>query len=89
MVGVDSVMVELSLNAMDGVEACRLVRDRVPGVNVVMLTSFEDEQATTASILAGARGFLLKNGGPGELLHAVRAADFAARRRGTSSVSDY
>ena len=38
---------------MDGVEACRLIRDRVPGVNVVMLTSFDDEQAATASIIAG------------------------------------
>ena len=68
------VLMDVRMPGMDGVEACRLMRDRVPGVNVVMLTSFEDEQAATASILAGARGFLLKNGGPGELLHAVRAA---------------
>ena len=59
---------------IDGVEACRLIRDRVPGVDVVMLTSFDDEDAATASILAGSRGFLLKNGGPGELFRAVRAA---------------
>ena len=69
----DVVLMDVRMPGMDGVEACRLIRDRVPGVNVVMLTSFDDEQAATASILAGARGFLLKNGGPGELLHAVRA----------------
>ena len=39
-----------------------------------MLTSFDDEQAATASIIAGARGFLLKNGGTEELIHAVRAS---------------
>ena len=70
----DVVLMDVRMPGMDGVEACRLIRDRVPGVNVVMLTSFDDEQAATASILAGARGFLLKNGGPDELLHAVRTA---------------
>ena len=68
------VLMDVRMPGMDGIEACRLIRDRVPGVNVVMLTSFDDEQAATASILAGAHGFLLKNGGPGELLHVVRAA---------------
>ena len=68
------VLMDIRMPGMDGVEACRLIRDRVPGVNVMMLTSFDDEDAATASIIAGARGFLLKNGGPGELLHAVRAA---------------
>ncbi|MDE2823016.1 MAG: response regulator transcription factor [Chloroflexota bacterium] len=68
------VLMDVRMPGMDGVEACRLMRDRVPGANVVMLTSFDDERAATASILAGARGFLLKNGGSGELLHAVRVA---------------
>ena len=70
----DVVLMDVRMPGIDGVEACRLIRDRVPGVDVVMLTSFDDEQAATASIIAGARGFLLKNGGPSELLHAVRAA---------------
>lgn len=70
----DVVLMDVRMPGMDGVEACRLIREKVPGVNVVMLTSFDDEQAATASIIAGARGFLLKNGGPEELTHAVRSA---------------
>lgn len=70
----DVVLMDVRMPGMDGVEACRLIREKVPGVNVVMLTSFDDEQAATASIIAGARGFLLKNGGPEELFHAVRVA---------------
>ena len=70
----DVVLMDVRMPGMDGVEACRLIREKVPGVNVVMLTSFDDEQAATASIIAGARGFLLKNGGPAELVHAVRSA---------------
>ena len=69
----DVVLMDVRMPGMDGVEACRLIREKVPGVNVVMLTSFDDEQAATASIIAGARGFLLKNGGSEELIHAVRA----------------
>ena len=70
----DVVLMDVRMPGMDGVEACRLIREKVPGVSVVMLTSFDDEQAATASIIAGARGFLLKNGGPAELVHAVHAA---------------
>ena len=68
------VLMDVRMPGMDGVEACRLIRDAVPGTNVVMLTSFDDERAATASILAGARGFLLKNGGPGELFRVRRSA---------------
>ena len=41
----DVVLIDVRMPGMDGVEACRLMRDRVPGVNVVLLTSYDDEQA--------------------------------------------
>ena len=69
----DVVLVDVRMPGMDGIEACRLMRDRVPDAAVVMLTSYDDERAIKASVMAGARGFLLKNGGMDELHDAVRS----------------
>jgi DNA-binding NarL/FixJ family response regulator len=57
-----------------GIEACRALRDRLPITKVVMLTSFSDEEAVFASIMAGAAGYLLKNTRRADLLSAVRSA---------------
>jgi len=43
-----------------GVEACREIRENDPHVKVIMLTSYADEEAVIASIVAGASGYLLK-----------------------------
>ena len=70
----DVVLMDVRMPGMGGIEACRLKQDTVPDAAVVMLTSYDDEQAVKASIMAGVRGFLLKNGGMNELHDAVRAA---------------
>jgi DNA-binding NarL/FixJ family response regulator len=57
----------------DGIEACRAVRERVPETRVIMFTSYTDEQAVLASIMAGASGYLLKNVARAELLRAIRS----------------
>jgi len=64
---------DVRMPGMDGIEACRLLRDRLPLIRVVMLTSFSDEEAVFASIMAGAAGYLLKNTSREELLNAVRS----------------
>ena len=68
----DVVLMDVRMPGMDGIEACRLIRDRLPETKVVMLTSYADEEAVMASILAGAVGYLLKDMGRPELLKAVR-----------------
>ena len=70
----DVVVMNVHMPGMEGIEACRLLRDRVPDSNVVMLTSSEDERVAVASMMAGARSFLLKRGGTDRLLRATRAA---------------
>ena len=59
---------------MDGIEACRALREKLPETRVVMLTSYSDEEAVMASIMAGAAGYLLKNTGRADLIEAVRSA---------------
>ena len=68
------VLMDVRMPGLSGIEACRLLRERLPDTRVVMLTSFGNEEAVFASIMAGASGYLLKNTGRRELLRAVRAA---------------
>ncbi len=70
----DVILMDVRMPGMDGIEACRLIRDSVPGANVVMLTSYDDDQAAIASVVAGSHGFHMKDGGPDKLRHVVRAA---------------
>ncbi len=55
-----------------GIEVCREIRSSYPEVACVMLTSFADDDALFASILAGAAGYVLKQIRGGELVSAIR-----------------
>ena len=70
----DVVLMDVRMPGMDGIQACRALKESLPETRVVMLTSFSDDQAVSASIIAGASGYLLKNARRAELLRAVRAA---------------
>ena len=57
----DVVVMDVRMPGESGIEACREIRSRLPGTRVLMLTSYADEDAVLASILAGASGYLLKD----------------------------
>ena len=54
-----------------GIEVCREIRSHHPDVACIMLTSFADDEALFASIMAGASGYVLKQIRGGELVNAI------------------
>jgi two-component system, NarL family, response regulator DevR len=56
----DVVIMDVRLPDGSGVEACRTIREARPETKVIMLTSYADDDALFASIIAGASGYLLK-----------------------------
>jgi DNA-binding NarL/FixJ family response regulator len=57
-----------------GVEVCREIRSQWPEIVCVMLTSYADDEALYAAILAGAAGYVLKQVGVGDLVDDIRRA---------------
>ncbi len=70
----DVVIMDVRLPDGSGIEACRQIRSDNPNTRVIMLTSFSDEDAVIAAILAGASGYLLKQSEPERLIAAVETA---------------
>ena len=71
----DVVLMDLVMPKVDGVEAMRQLRERVPAARVIVLTSFLDDDRLLPAIRAGAAGYLLKNAQPQELARAIRTAN--------------
>lgn len=69
----DVIVMDVRLPDGSGVEACREIREERPETKVIMLTSYADEDAVFASILAGASGYLLKQTRGTALADAVTA----------------
>ena len=69
----DVIVMDVRLADGSGIEATREIRAQRPETMVLMLTSFADDEALFASIMAGASGYVLKQIRGGELVRAVRA----------------
>ncbi|OIV35238.1 DNA-binding response regulator, partial [Mangrovactinospora gilvigrisea] len=68
----DVVLMDLRMPRMDGVEATRRIRETLPGTQVVVLTTYADDQSVFPALRAGARGYLTKDAGAEEIARTVR-----------------
>ncbi|SEP33971.1 DNA-binding response regulator, NarL/FixJ family, contains REC and HTH domains [Amycolatopsis saalfeldensis] len=70
----DVLLVDLRMPRRDGVETTELVRARHPGTEVVVLTTYTDDDSLLAALKAGARGFLTKDADAEAIARALRSA---------------
>src|SRR5512133_4192266 len=63
----DVVVMDLMMPEMDGAAATRAIRDRWPQIQVVILTSFKEDEMVQNALRAGAIGYLLKNASADDL----------------------
>jgi DNA-binding NarL/FixJ family response regulator len=67
----DIVLMDLRMPRCDGVEATRLLRDRVPETKVIILTTYADDRSVIDALQAGARGYLTKDASGADIRHAL------------------
>jgi two-component system response regulator DevR len=67
------IVMDVRLSDGSGIEATREIRAQHPEINVIMLTSFADDDALFASIMAGAAGYVLKQVKSNDLVRSIRA----------------
>ena len=70
----DVVLIDIQMPKVSGIEATYQISQRLPGTRVVILSSFDQDEYIYRAVQAGAKGYLLKDGGLEELLNVVRAA---------------
>jgi two-component system response regulator DevR len=68
----DVAVLDVRLPDGDGIEVCRDVRSKHPEIRCLMLTSFADDEAVYAAIMAGAAGYVLKQVKGTDLIDAIR-----------------
>jgi NarL family two-component system response regulator LiaR len=70
----DVILMDLVMPKMDGIAATRAIRERWPAVQVIALTSFQDNERVRDALQAGALSYLMKDVSIDELADAIRAA---------------
>lgn len=67
----DVILMDIRLPGMSGIECVARIKEKLPQISVLMLTTYEESDLIFESLRAGAIGYLLKNMPPAELMNAV------------------
>ena len=70
----DVIVVDVAMPLLNGLEACRQLKQKMPGVKLVFLTMNEDSELAVEAMKSGASGYVLKKSAASELLQAMQAA---------------
>jgi NarL family two-component system response regulator LiaR len=68
------IIMDVIMPIMGGIEATRLIHEQHPGIKILALSSFQDEESVREMIKAGAVGYILKNSSLEEIAGSIRAA---------------
>ena len=67
----DVILMDISMPGMDGIDLCKIIREKYPGINVLALSTFDQGAYVRKMMENGASGYLLKNAGKQELINAI------------------
>jgi DNA-binding NarL/FixJ family response regulator len=88
----DVMVLDVTMPKMNGLEACRVIRQKAPGLEILFVTQHDSPQMMREALEAGARGYVVKSNAARDLLEAVEAVSqhrvFTVLNRG-DSVSSY
>lgn len=71
---VDVVLMDIRMPKCDGVRATQLIKELLPQIVIVILTTFQDDEYVTEALGYGASGYLLKDSSPDKIYEAVKGA---------------
>jgi DNA-binding NarL/FixJ family response regulator len=69
----DIILMDIRMPGMDGVEATRILHQKYPGIKIVMLTTFLEDDYVESALKYGAYGYILKNIKSDDLIASIRA----------------
>ena len=67
----DVILMDIDMPGLNGIEATALIKSHFPGINVLILTSYDDSAKVFNALQSGATGYLLKKTTPGKIMDAI------------------